>query len=170
MTEVSDDLAGQAEATEDLSNPRVRRGSYKLVMGIYLTAVGGIVWAGRRRGVRIPDQLQLRDLAIAALATQRLAMLISHDPVTSPLRAPFTEIEGVEGPAQLKERARDDSKLRHTAGELLTCPFCLAQWIATAFVGGLVLAPRQTRIVISTFGIIGAADWLQRIHGRLTAS
>jgi len=168
--ETTEDRAGPAEASEELANPRVRRGSYKLVMGMYLAAVSGMVWSARRRGVRIPDQLQLRDLAVAAVATQRLAMLISHDPVTSPLRAPFTEFEGVEGPAQLKERARDDSKLRHTAGELLTCPFCLAQWIATAFVGGLVLAPRQTRLVISTFGIIGCADWLQRIHARLTSS
>ena len=167
MAQTSEDLS---DPREDLSDPRVRRRSYTLVMVIYTGAVASLVWAGRRRGVRLREQLALRDLAIAALATQRLAMLLSHDPVTSPLRALFTEIEGVQGPAELRERARDDSKLRHTAGELLTCPFCLAQWIATAFVGGLVIAPRPTRLVISTFGIIGGADWLQRVHGRLASS
>jgi hypothetical protein len=27
-------------------------------------------------------------------------------------------------------------------GELLTCPFCLGQWVATGLIFGLVLAPR----------------------------
>jgi hypothetical protein len=50
---------------------------------------------------------------------------------------------------------------RKALGELLTCPFCVGQWVATSFVLGLVLAPRATRLVASTFTAVAAADFLQ---------
>ena len=150
-----------------MDDPRTRVRSYATVMSLYTLLVGSATLVARRRQVQLPPRLDLRDLGLAALATQRVATLITKDPVMTPLRAPFTEFEEVSGPAELKERARDDSKLRHTAGELLTCPFCMGQWIGTAFVGGLIVAPRQTRVVIAAFSIVGAANWLQLAHGRL---
>ena len=49
-------------------------------------------------------------------------------------------------------------------GELLSCPFCLAQWIATGFVTGLVVAPRATRVVAATFSVVALADFLQMAY------
>src|SRR6266568_6180594 len=49
--------------------------------------------------------------------------LITKDPVTSPLRAPFTVFEGQEGQAELKEEVRGHGA-RKAVGELVTCPFC----------------------------------------------
>jgi hypothetical protein len=44
---------------------------------------------------------------------------------------------------------------------LLTCPFCLDVWVTTAFVIGLVFAPRLTRLVSGSFTALAGADFLQ---------
>jgi hypothetical protein len=46
-------------------------------------------------------------------------------------------------------------------GELLTCPFCLDVWVATAFVIGLVFAPRLTRLIAGGLASLAGADFLQ---------
>jgi Protein of unknown function (DUF1360) len=51
--------------------------------------------------------------------------------------------------------------MRRVIGELLVCPFCISQWIATAFAVGLVFAPRATRWIAGVFGAVGASDYLQ---------
>ena len=53
------------------------------------------------------------------------------------------------------------------AGELITCPFCLAQWVATGLAAGLVFAPRATRLVMSTFSAVAGADFLQYAYASL---
>src|SRR5205807_1092615 len=80
----------------------------------------------------------------------KLSRRLAKDPVTSPIRAPFTRATGVSGPAELAEEVQGGG-LRRAVGELLTCPFCLDQWVATAFVCGLTVAPRATRLVAATF-------------------
>src|SRR5690606_41186876 len=60
-------------------------------------------------------------------STHKLSRLLAKDPVTSPIRAPFTRYKGVSGPAELREEPRN------TVGELLSCPFCIAQWTATGY-------------------------------------
>jgi hypothetical protein len=52
-------------------------------------------------------------------------------------------------------------------GELITCPFCLAQWVATAFTAGLVFAPRATRLVAGTFSTVAISDALQNVYAFL---
>ena len=44
---------------------------------------------------------------------------------------------------------------------LLTCPFCLAQWTATGFAYGLVFAPQATELVAMTLTAVAGADFLQ---------
>jgi hypothetical protein len=85
---------------------------------------------------------------------------MSKDSVTSPFRAPFTRYEGVGGPAELQEGVRG-SGIRKAVGELITCPFCLSQWVATGFIFGLVAAPRATRWAASAFASLALADFLQ---------
>lgn len=132
-------------------------GSYGLLDAVYLGAVGAIGLAARRR--KLPD-LSVKDVALIGVATHRLARTLAKDPITSPLRMPFTRYEGVSGPAELHEEVVAEG-LGHAVGELLTCPFCLAQWVATGFVVGMVFAPRATRLVASTFAGVAVADFLQ---------
>jgi hypothetical protein len=113
-----------------------------------------------------PSAFSPWDVLQLAVATHRLSRTLAKDPVTSPLRAPFTRYEGLSGPSELHEEVRGTG-LRHSAGELLTCPMCLAQWVATGFCLGLVLAPVPTRLAISTFTAIAGADFLQHVYVKL---
>jgi hypothetical protein len=161
---------GTGVPADDRADPTTRLSSYAALIAVYFTVLGAVVWVARRCGIRLPERIPLRDLAIAAVATQRAARLLTKDPITTPVRAPFTDFVGVEGPAALDERARDDSAFRHTVGELLTCPFCVGLWVATAFVVGLVVRPRLTRVVTSLFAVAGVADALQHTNTRLEQS
>jgi len=134
---------------------------YLAAMSGYAAAVTGATLLGRRLGFRAPEQITPWDVALLGLATHRVTRTVTKDAVLSPVRAPFTTYAGLQGPAELREEARTDSHLRHAAGELLTCPFCLAQWVATGFAAGLVFAPRAARLVAATFASIAISDFLQ---------
>ena len=59
------------------------------------------------------------------------------------------------------------SGLRKAVGELVTCPFCLDQWVATVGIFGLIMAPRPTRAAASTFAVLAGADILQFAYAKL---
>jgi len=99
-------------------------------------------------------------------ATHKLSRLIARDPVTSPLRAPFTEYRGTAGPAELREDVRGQGA-RKTIGELVTCPFCTSAWVATGFTAGLIYLPRTTRLAMGTLAALVGADLLQYGHAWL---
>ena len=99
-------------------------------------------------------------MLLAGVATHKVARLITKASVTSPLRAPFTRFAGTSGPAELAEEVRGTG-LRKAVGELVTCPFCVGEWVATGLTAGLVLAPRATRAVAAVFVELTIADFLQ---------
>ncbi len=132
---------------------------YAALMGLYGAAVIAGTVALRRRGRPLPE-VRAFDITLMGVATHKLARRMSKDSVTSPLRAPFTRYEGVAGPAELQEKVRG-SGLRKAVGELLTCPFCISQWVATGFVFGLLTAPRATRWAASVLASLALADFLQ---------
>ena len=103
------------------------------------------------------------------MATHKLSRLITKDPVTSPLRAPFTVYHGQEGPAELEEEVRGQGA-RKAVGELITCPFCIDMWVATGLMAGFIYLPRTTRLAIDTLAILAAADLLQFGCSWLTSS
>jgi Protein of unknown function (DUF1360) len=100
---------------------------------------------------------------VGSIATHTLSRLLAKGAVTSPIRAPFTEFEEPAGASQHQERPRGEHGVRHTLGELLTCPFCLSQWTAGAYVAGLMLAPPMTRRWAAMFAVAGISDALH--HG-----
>jgi hypothetical protein len=56
---------------------------------------------------------------------------------------------------------------RQAIGELLTCPFCLDQWVTTGLVAGSVAAPTLTTAVISVSALARTADYLHLLYGLL---
>jgi hypothetical protein len=144
-------------------------GGYLVLMSIYACGTALAAGTAKALGRQAPAQLSPWDVTQLTLATQRLARLISKDPVTSPLRAPFTVYAGLSAPGELKEEVRGHG-LQHSAGELLSCPMCLSQWIATALTLGLVLAPKPTRLVMGTFAAVAGADALQHAYVALQQS
>ena len=133
---------------------------------MYLAAVGGLGVLLRRRGHVLPERLSLADLALLTVATHKLSRLLAKDPVTSPLRAPFTRYAGTSGPAELQEKVRG-SGFRRAVGALVTCPFCLAVWVATGFGFSMLFAPRATRFVASILTAVTGADVLHLAYGAL---
>jgi hypothetical protein len=113
----------------------------------------------------LPERVEPKDIALFALATQKLSRVITKDKVTSAFRAPFTEVEGKGGPGEIEERATGHG-LRRAIGELLTCPFCLGTWIASGFIYGYIFSPRVTRALASIFAVSGLADFLQQLYVR----
>lgn len=137
-------------------------GGYLKLMSVYATGTvtaGIAAWATKRP---IP-RLSPWETAQLTVATHRLARTISKDPVTSPLRAPFTVYEGASGPSELHEEVRGHG-LRHSIGELLTCPLCLAQWVATGFTYGMIFAPTPTRVAMQVFTAVAGADFMQHAY------
>jgi hypothetical protein len=141
-------------------------GTYLGALGAYGALLGGLGGAAWLAGRRLPHRISPGDLALMACTTHKVSRLIAKDPVLSPLRVPFTRFEGVSAPAELSEEVRGHG-LRHGIGELLTCPFCMAQWVATGYAGGLVLAPRATRLFGAVMTALACADWLQLGYARL---
>jgi Protein of unknown function (DUF1360) len=83
--------------------------------------------------------------------------------VTSFLRAPFTTFQESSGHGEVEEEPRGHG-LRLAVGELLVCPYCLAQWTATGLTVGLIGAPRLTRLLSVTLVAHTVSDFLQAAY------
>lgn len=141
-------------------------GGYLGAMGAFGVLASGLTALTWLSGRKLPERPAWSDLVLVTVASHKVARLIAKDPVTSPLRAPFTRFLGQSGPAEVEEEVRGSGG-RKVVGEMLTCPFCLAQWVATVLMFGLVLAPRPTRLVASVFTALTGADFLQVIYSKL---
>lgn len=133
---------------------------YAAAMALFHLLFVGALALARRRGRELPERPPVADIALVGVASHKVSRLIAKDKVTSPLRAPFTELEGSGGPGELEERARG-GPVRTAIGELLICPYCLGLWVVTAFAVGLLFCPRVTRFVAAIFAALTASDFLQ---------
>jgi len=161
LPDVPADRDGSEEhpVAEHYGRPASELRGYAGVMAVYAVGVSAAALA-MWRAKRLPSGFRTGDLALVTLATHKLSRTISRDSVTSPLRAPFARFEGSAGPGEVKEEvsARGVGK---SIGELMTCPFCMDQWVATGLVTGLAVAPRLTRYVASIFAVRAGADLIQ---------
>jgi hypothetical protein len=145
-------------------------GGFLGAMGVYSTAVAAGAAAVRASGRELPARIPLGDAVLLTVGTFRLARRIAKDPVTSPLRAPFARFQGASGEAELAEDLRVEHGWKHAVGELVTCPFCLAQWVGTAFVFSYVAAPNATRLAALTMTMVAGSDVLQFAYDALQSS
>lgn len=139
-------------------------GGYATTLAAYAAYAGACTALVHRHG-RAPERHDAQDIALTAIATFRISRLLTKGAVTSPLRRPFTTYEGTTGPAEVGERPRHG--LRHTAGELLTCPFCMSVWVSTTLTAGRCLWPRATRAVLAVAASVAGADALQLAYSGL---
>jgi hypothetical protein len=136
---------------------------YLVTMATYgdlVTTVAALARATRRP---VPDRLEPADVLLSATATHKLSRLLTKDPVTSPLRAPFARYDGTAGPAELADKPRGHGEEK-TIGELVTCPFCAEVWVGTGLTTGLIFLPKLTRLMTGTFTALVVADMLQYAH------
>jgi Protein of unknown function (DUF1360) len=140
--------------------------SYGVLAGVFNLAFAVFLLAARVTGRSIPERVDAEDIALLGMATHKLSLVGSQDAITSPLRAPFTELREKQSPKNVDEKPRGEG-LRRSVGELLTCKFCLSVWIASFFTYGLVLAPRVTRLVAAVFAVVTVSDHLHQIYKAL---
>ena len=134
--------------------------SYMGLMTLLSAVFSAALLLARRGGRELPERVGAPDLITIGVASHKVSRLLAKDKVTSPLRAPFTELEGQGGPSELEESARGRG-LRKAVGELLVCPYCLGLWVVAAFTIGLLFAPRLTRFLAAVFSALTISDFLQ---------
>lgn len=132
--------------------------SYAVLTATYAVGALGFAALARQRGV--PDRIDTRDLLLLGIATHKTSRLVSRDRVLRFVRKPFTRYQRTAEAAEVMEEPKGEG-VRHAVGELLACPFCIAQWIASGYVAGLVLAPRATRVAASVMTVRALSDFLQ---------
>lgn len=148
-------------------------GSFAGMMGLYAALATGLGVAVRR--AKVPTRVAPGDLLLLSVGTAKLARVLAHDRVTSPLRAPFTRFEAVGPAGQLVESPRGTG-IRLAVGELATCPHCLAPWVGTGLLAAQLLRPVETRLVTALLTLLAVSDVVQvgqdqaMRHGRAPGS
>lgn len=137
--------------------------SYAALAGVFNAIFVLFLLVARAAGRPLPRRVGAGDIALLGVATHKLSLIATEDAVTSPLRAPFTELQSKGSPKTLDERPRGEG-LRRSIGELLTCRFCSGMWIAALFSYGLVLIPRLTRMVAAVFAVVTVSDHLHQAY------
>ncbi len=142
--------------------------SYAVLAGGFAAGFGAFV-ASRRANGGLPERIAMPDLVLLGIATHKLSRLITKDRIAAFVRAPFAEPRA-EGdlPGEVEDRARGDG-MRAAVGQLVTCPRCLSVWIAAGFVGGFVVAPRETRLAAVLLTTVTLSDFLQATYRRAAA-
>jgi hypothetical protein len=140
---------------------------YVLIMGAFnaIFALAMFLYFRRERGRAA--EIGLTDLIVGGIAAHKISRLLAKDSVTSPLRAPFTKFEGPgDLPSELMESPRGYG-VQHAIGELVTCAYCMGQWVSAFLAYGLMLAPRFTRAIGWVFVIHTLSDVLNMLYETL---
>jgi hypothetical protein len=140
--------------------------SYGVLVGTFNLLFVLFLLATRVTGRSIPERMDVKDIALLGMATHKISLVGSQDAITSPLRAPFTELNEKESPKKVDEKPRGEG-LRRSVGELLTCQFCLSVWVASFFTYGFVLLPRVSRLVAAVFTAVTVSDFLHQTYKAL---
>lgn len=138
-------------------------GGYAALLGTYVSLAGTATLLLRKRR-RTVAPISALDLVVYGLATEHLSRLVTKDSVTAVVRHPFTRFEGAAGEGEVNEEVVGTG-LRHAVGELITCPFCIAQWVASALVVGRLAAPNFTRAAATACALARLSDHLQLLYG-----
>jgi hypothetical protein len=137
-------------------------GGYAILLLVFNTVVAAIGAAWLRSRKRLPEHIPARDVALLSVGTFKLSRLIAKDKVTSAVRAPLTRYQGEGGPSEVTEAPRGGSTLREAVGELLVCPYCVGQWIATLLLAAYLWQPRLVRTATSSLAVVTGADFMQQ--------
>jgi len=141
-------------------------GAYAGLATVFSAVFGLFLYAVRRTGRALPERIEGRDLLLLGVATHKIARIVTKEMITSPLRAPFTRYQSSAGAGEINESTRGTG-LRHAIGELLTCPFCFAVWVASSLTYGFVFVPRVTRLIAGIFCMVTLSDVLQDLYDML---
>ena len=138
---------------------------YATLLGCYLASVAMLTGIAADRD-RLPRTFSALDLALLGIATHKLSRIIAKDRITSILRAPFASYIRSAGAGEVEEQPRGRG-FQRGIGHLISCPYCMAPWCATALSFGLLFAPRVTRFFAGILVSVTASDFLHRAYARM---
>ena len=135
---------------------------FALMLTLYLTSVAALTGVAFERN-RLPKRIGLFDLALLGVATHKLSRILTKDKLTSILRAPFVTYQKSAGAGEVSEEPRGRG-VQRALGELVSCPYCMAPWCATALGFGFVFAPRVARFLATILSGVAVSDFLHRAY------
>lgn len=138
-------------------------GGYAVLVGVFTVALSGILASTVTKSEDEAPEMNWSDLLLLGIATHKLSRVVTKDLVTSPFRAPFVKFKKSAGAGEVEEEARGEG-IQEAVGDLITCPYCMAPWLASALVFGFQRAPRTTRVLSGIFCITAASDFLNQLY------
>ena len=135
---------------------------YATLLGFYLASVAVLTGIAAEHN-RLPRKFGLLDLALLGLATHKLSRIVAKDRITGILRAPFVSYIRSAGAGEVEEEPRGRG-IQRGIGHLISCPYCMAPWCATALSFGLLFAPRVTRFFAGILVSVTVSDFLQSAY------
>ena len=134
-------------------------------MSVYVT-IAAVLTGIAVEQKRLPKRLSVMDLALLSLATHKLSRLIAKDRVTGIIRAPFVSYIRSAGAGEVEEEPRG-SGIQRGIGQLISCPYCMGPWCATALGFGFIFAPKVTRFFAGILVSVTGSDFLSRVYAKL---
>jgi hypothetical protein len=138
---------------------------YATLLGFYLASVAVLTGVAFEQK-RLPRKFSVLDLALLGIATHKLSRIVAKDRITAVLRAPFVSYIRSSGAGEVEEKPRGRG-FQRGIGHLISCPYCMAPWCATALSFGLLFAPRMTRFCAGILLSVTASDFLHRAYARM---
>jgi hypothetical protein len=149
-------------ATEKEERDEQLLAEYAALLGSYLAGVSMLTGVALKKN-SLPRRFGLLDLALLGAATHKLGRLVAKDRTASILRAPFVSYVPIVGAGEVEEEPRGRG-VQRGIGHLISCPYCVGPWCATALGFGLVFAPRLTRFFAGILASIATSDFLHRAY------
>lgn len=140
-------------------------GGYALLVVGHVALLGTAMRLLHRRGVEL-GEMEPRELVLTGVATYKLSRIITKSWIGTTIRAPFTQYVKRGSGDEVKEVARGRG-LQEAVGDLVTCPFCTAHWVASALVLGHDAAPGPTRAITRILAVDAVSDTLQFVRAWL---
>jgi hypothetical protein len=138
---------------------------YAGMLTFYIASVAALTGLAMEQG-RLPRKVSLLDLALLGIATHKLSRIVAKDRITSILRAPFVNYIRSAGAGEVEEEPRGRG-IQRGIGQLLSCPFCMAPWCATALSFGFLFAPRVARFFAGILTTVALSDFLHRAYTKM---
>ena len=151
-------FAGYSETARPL-------GGYAALVGLFTVGLSSALTSTVVKDEDEIPELSWSDLILLGIATHKLTRIVAKDLVTSPFRAPFVKFKESAGAGEVEEEARGEG-LQEAIGDLITCPYCMAPWVASTLVFAHCHAPRVTRLICAIFSLTAASDFLNQLYAK----
>jgi uncharacterized protein DUF1360 len=135
---------------------------YAVMLTLYTTGFAALTTLAHSQK-RLPNSIPPLELLMLAIATHKLGRIVAKDRITGALRAPFVHYKRSVGAGEVEEEPRGHG-LQRAVGELISCPYCMGPWCATALGFGMIFVPRITRFFASILASVAMSDFLHRAY------